>query len=67
MFKDYIKKLLDKTTIDDTIREQLRFLDIKARKEIDRLANKQFKNGFISGFVVGVFVLSAFLSFTGYL
>lgn len=67
MFKDYIKKLLDKTTIDDTIREQLRFLDIKARKEIDRLANKQFKNGFISGFVVGVFVLLAFLSFTGYL
>lgn len=67
MFKDYIKKLLDKTTIDDTIKEQLRFLDIKARKEIDRLANKQFKNGFISGFVVGVFVLSAFLSFTGYL
>jgi len=65
MFKDYIKKLLDKTTIDEKIKAQLTMLDLKARKEIDRLANKQFKSGFLMGFVVGVFGLLAFLTATG--
>ena len=65
MFKDYIKKLLDKTTIDEKIKVQLTMLDLKARREIDRLANKQFKNGFLTGLVVGVFVLLAFLTATG--
>lgn len=65
MFKDYIKKLLSNTALDSTIREQLKFLDIKARKEIDRLANKQFKNGLITGLVIGVFGMLAFLTATG--
>lgn len=65
MFKEYIKKLLDKTTLDERVKEQLKFLDIKARREIDRLANKQFKNGLITGFVAGVFGMLAFLSLTG--
>ena len=67
MFKDYIKKLLDKTTIDEKIKAQLTMLDLKARKEIDRLANKQFKSGFLAGFVVGVFGMLAFLTATDYL
>lgn len=66
MFKKYIKSLLDKVKKSyEVFKEGFSLLAIKARREFERMSNKEFKNGFLTGLMLGLFGMLAFLTFTG--